>query len=434
MTDEAGSGRTPRLLRLLLGSMGDALAERPLQLMLAGLVLVGTGGAIIVPVVGWMVWEETKSALSIGIITSMPLLALLLVVPFASILADRTNRFRLLWLSHLACALGLAILGGVVAAGLGSAWALAVGLSVVGVATAFGSPVLLCIVPRLVPRRLLIAALVLVGGASSLGEVGRLLVFDLMPLERGAMYGFGGAAIAELVFLGFLFRIRLRPSGRFTPSGKPFLTDLADGVRYVRRHVGLGPLVGVNLLVLFAVALAPELKQAAGAFGIQTFVGFQMLAVLALFVFSFWLGYRSAPFGLTRMVLVLAIAAMPLAVVATTGVSAWIAASAVTLLGVAVAALGVCVSMLAQLNVAEHMRGRLVGGLTWLAAMSASLGWLLSKVGADMLGWTATTQWSPVVLIVAGITLVVALRLYRRGEPLRATLESPATLHAPVEP
>jgi Na+/melibiose symporter-like transporter len=194
---------------------------------------------------GWLVYELTGSALSLGWVSASRSVTLLLVSLYGGVLSDRfQKRSILIWirwirlLAHLAVAL-LISLGAI------QVWHLAARAMVAGVLLALIMPAERAIVPELVDRKTLLNAFSLTSIATGLMGVLAAWVAGLLI----DMVGVGAVYYAIVVFhlLTVIIVAQLPRTGRKREASESAWTDLVRAVRYITHQPVLLALLGLAL-------------------------------------------------------------------------------------------------------------------------------------------------------------------------------------------
>lgn len=199
--------------------------------------------------VGWLAWELTHSPAWLGLLAAAELAPAIVLAPFAGARADRTNplqQMRWAQACHVAQAIALALL---VLAGNVRIEALAALVLLSGLIHPFSSTARFGVVPSLVAKQDLATAIAV---ESALFHTSRFLGPALAAFAI-SLFGVKSVFIANvagsLAFLIALQLIRLGPGPGRAARGGRLLTDVAEGLRYVRRHPGILPIFGVLLVV-----------------------------------------------------------------------------------------------------------------------------------------------------------------------------------------
>ncbi|MEM8654860.1 MAG: MFS transporter [Pseudomonadota bacterium] len=192
----------------------DVLRERNYRLFITGFGISYTLYWITLLAVGWWMWETTRSATWVGFVFFCDLFPAILVTPWASALADRGNRFRILkFVLWIQVGTGVA-LAGLALAGALTPVLLSAFVFVEGALIGFSQPAFFGLINRLVKPDNLSAA---VAFNSSVSQA----TYIVGPLLAGMLFTFGleiaplafaANAIGTLVYLGALARIDLYPA------------------------------------------------------------------------------------------------------------------------------------------------------------------------------------------------------------------------------
>lgn len=233
------------------------------------LVLYVTSAAVFLGVMaqaiarGWLAFELTGSNAALGGILLAFGVALLLATPWGGVAADRLPKRLVLQLSVLLLAVSSAGIGVAVVLDVVAYWMLLAASVVQAAAFALFGPARMAFLAELVPRGSMPQAvsLLLVNA-----EVNRVVGPALAGVVIGAVT-WGIEAIflfsAVLALAGVLLTAALPPGRPGEPSGRSPLAELADGVRYVRRHRELNALVwcgiGVTMLGMPYLAFMPTI-------------------------------------------------------------------------------------------------------------------------------------------------------------------------------
>lgn len=265
----------PAFLSALALDLTPLRASRSFRLLFAGRVvsLLGLGMlAVALPV---QVYALTGTSLHVAGVNTTLGVAAFAGTLVAGVVADRTDRRRVVLWSRSAAIVGFAALlvnslaesPSLTAIYVVAAWdGLAGGFSVVALAAA---------VPSLVPRGQLPAVAALQAISLDLGAVVSPLVAGIAIAHGGSSLVFGVVVVASVVSLGFLVRLpSLPPGGGETEPGVPGVPgvpdgraprpwdDLVEGLRFVATDRVIGGIILLGFVqILFASphVLIPEL-------------------------------------------------------------------------------------------------------------------------------------------------------------------------------
>jgi MFS family permease len=232
------------------GALGRALSHRDARLFFAASLTSWTGLWVHRIAVSWLAWEMTRSAFWVGMVAFCDLAPAVVFSPIAGAIADRMDRIRLTMLSQAAIALQASMVAALIATGqltIGLLLALEV-LS--GIAASFSQPARQSLMPGLVPRADLPAA---VACNSLCFNVARFIG----PAIAGPLIATSGVvpavtlnALAYLVatFTMPLLRVEAAQRRGHAPEASVWAEAIA-GFRYAGRHPGIGPLLAFAAVV-----------------------------------------------------------------------------------------------------------------------------------------------------------------------------------------
>jgi MFS family permease len=199
---------------------------------------------------GLLVYELTRSTLLVGAVNFAQFIGAFLLAPVAGAAADRFDRRRLLMVTQVGAATvggGLAV---VTALGRVTTGVVVVAAVLLGLALAFMVPALLALVPSLVPRADLDAAVSLNSVTFNLARAVGPVLGALVVERAGYALAFGLNAASFVVFVLALLVVRPRPQRR-AEGPRP---RLLDTVRVVRDH----PTWAALLLTVVAVSTSTD--------------------------------------------------------------------------------------------------------------------------------------------------------------------------------
>lgn len=315
-----------------------------------------------------LVYRLTHSSFLVGVASFAQFAAVVVLAPWAGAAADRLDRRRLIVASQLAAMAVTGALAALAAAELDSVAVVVALALLLGVTTAFSTPALQAVLPALVPREELGAAVamnsVTFNLARAVGPVAGALVVDRLGIPWA--FGLNALSYAALVAAMLVVRPRSQPAG---PRARP---RLRDSVRMVMARRDLRLLLATVAAV--SVTLDP-VTTLAPAFATEVFGRPDTLA--GFLIGAFGAGAVAAsvlpPFGARAPFRAIAVMLLLLG----GGVAAYALAPALAAaLGVlAVAGFGYLAGQtrattLLQLGVEDHERGRIMA--LWSVAFLGS--------------------------------------------------------------
>lgn len=373
--------------------------------------------------VGWLAWELTGSGTWLGLISFAYLIPLVVVGPLGGAVADRFDNLRII--AACQAVLGLAALFLTALSGLSglTIWTLLVAATVQGMTEAFSQTAQLAVVPALVERKELSAAVATSSVSFNLARfIGPALAGGLIA-GVGPTAAFAAAALGFALFLAALLTIHSRIPKMTREVDAGFLQSLADGIRHTAGHAVIGPLM---LLVIAigatgrpVVELFPGFAQevfhtdAMGLAALTSSIGIG--AVLAGLKWSGLARDRDLPRAVSRATLGM-VASIWIFLLAP---SLPLAAPCLVCLGYCIASTGICVQTMINLAVSDAMRGRVLSLFGVCFRGSPALGALAMGTLSDSFGLRLP-------VLAGSLMLVLTALWFRRGEArLSAILGGP---------
>lgn len=357
----------------------------------------------------WLVLALTADPLVLALVTALQFLPILLIGPWAGVLADRIDRRTLLMATHTALAVQAAALAGVTLLGLATPTLLIAAAAVLGVISALDGPARASIVSDLVPQDQVVNAVSLNGASLNLARLAGPAVAGLVIALAGTGWVFALSAVA---FSAMIWAASgLQTTQRTRPRGSD--GGVVAGLRHIRRNpdlvfviclAGLVSMFALNFQMTTALMSTQEFGAGPIVFGI-------LASIMA--VGSLAGSLLAARRGFTNLTIVSG-AAVALGVCT---VGAGLApepitfAIALTLCGISALTMMTGANSYLQTRSGEEHRSRVMA--VYLAVFFGT-----TPIGAPIVGWLAA-EWGPRAgLVVPGalaLTCAVALVLaFRR--------------------
>jgi len=220
----------------------------------------------------WLMVSLTTSPMLVALVETAGSLPIVLLALPAGALADVVDRRRLLlitqsWMLVSAAALGLLTLGGMV-----TPWLLLLLTFILGLGTAMNGPAFQAILPEIVPRHEIPAAVTLAGVAVNVSRAVGPALGGLLVAAAGPGVVFLLNAVSFLGVMGVIYRWQRVPQQSTLPPEHVF-GAMRAGLRYVRHAPEfLAALVRTAAFILCASALWALLpSQARHALGLGSF-------------------------------------------------------------------------------------------------------------------------------------------------------------------
>jgi len=363
----------------------------------------------------WITWEVSQDPLALGYLGLAQGVPLVVFQLFGGVLADRTDRLRLLLVTQILTALALTLAFGLAVSGLLRVGPLALA-ALSSAFRAFDEPTRLALVPDLVDRERLPNAIAL---GSIPWQAGRIIgpsVTGILIALFGGTVGFAVAAASSYVALALYSRIRVT---RETPTGDGYhvFRQLVEGLHYVGRDFVFASLIGLALFnSLFGMSYVSLLPVYADWYFKASSSGYGLLNAAhgaGALVGTFTLATIAHRIRRRGAALLIEAVGVGLALMVFSGASAmWLALVALLLVGLFNTFYLTQINMILQEQVPNHLRGRVLSifALCWnLLPLGGLVGGVLA----------AAVDARFAVLLGGGMVAVTALLLLTSGR-LRA--------------
>jgi MFS family permease len=405
-----------------LSAIGRVLARRNTAVFYGASMTCWTGIWIQQIAVDWLAWELTHSPMWVGILAFCNLAPSVIVSPFAGAIADRMDRVRLTQITQIVVAAHSAVLILLVATGWIRIEILAFLAVLTGISGSFAQPARQSLVPGMVPREDLPAAVAINSLTWNLGR-------SIGPGIGGVIVAFWGVVpamavncAAYLIACLSMFALRLDPATRrgHAPTGS-MLRETLDGLLYVARHPGMRPLfIFAAVLAVLARPIQEMLPPYVDRLFGQGPGGLAMLSSvmgLAAFAGGMAIGLRGKLSGLSRLTVVagFVLVVCTALFVATRHFGFALAAAAV--LSAATTMHGISAQTLIQSGTSGQMLGRALSLWGMVGRAGPALGALIYGTMAEVGG----LQWP----VVAGSVIALGACFYawRRVGAMSRALE-----------
>jgi predicted MFS family arabinose efflux permease len=370
--------------------------------------------------IGWLAWQLTHSGTWLGLVAFADLFPTVLLSPFAGTLADRHDRLTMLKTTQCLAMTQATTLAAMTFAGqMTIGWLFALAFAM-GVINAFNQPARLALIPSLVERTDLPAAVAI---NSTIFNSARFLgpAVAGVVIARGSIeLAFAVNAASYLAFLAALQRLKLVQPDRALGSGRNFLHDSLEGYRYVARHPGIGPMIVLLTATSIGgrayVELLPGFADAVFGRGAEALAWLTATIGLGAILGGLWMATRGAAKGLTDVVIgnMLLLALALLAFTATT--SFWIALPCLFVAGFALVINGSGGQTLVQGAVEGPVRGRVMSLYGMIFRGGPALGALIMGSLSSQVGLRLPVACG--ALLCAGFWLWARLRRARIADAL----------------
>ena len=362
----------------------------------------------------WIVLERTESAMLMGLVNAMPGIAIISISLIGGALADRTERWQLLWRTKAIIA-SMSLLTAVLLTMDVLEWWHLIPISLItGAMFALHNPTSQAFAVDVVGRDRLVSASSLNTGISmtatilgpSLGGALLLLGYDT------SFYVLTGLYVLSAVLI---FRVRTRRVP--VPSGRNMFSDIREGVGYAWRTPMIRALIFVGSGALFIGMSQPAIPVKVqdvlhlGEVGYGVILGLNGVGALIGSVVLFAFSSRVRKGYLLIFALIMLNVATGLFAVAPGVVLSGVA---MVLMGLAFASWMISVPVLLQTTASEEMRGRVMS-LYFMTVLTHQLGWLVGGAAIEAWGIQAT-----LFIGIAGSLTISSIALISTPELRRA--------------
>ncbi|MGI9419212.1 MAG: MFS transporter, partial [Geminicoccaceae bacterium] len=217
--------------------------------------------------VGWLAWELSRSGTVLGLVAFADLAPTLMIGPFGGALADRFDRRRLLMIGQSINMMLSFVLAALTASGYMTVPLLVLIIGLNGAVIGINQPARLALISGLVPREHLPTAVAINSLVFNLARFIGPAIAGLVILRFGTAPVFLLNALSFTSFLLALSRLDLPSTDNRSAAGgsPPMLRAIGEGLRYVQRHQGIGPLLALNATM--AVSARPYVELLPGFAG-----------------------------------------------------------------------------------------------------------------------------------------------------------------------
>lgn len=394
-----------------------ALRHRNFQLYFGGQLISNAGTWMQVIAQGWLVYELTRSELTLGIVGFASAIPTLLVSPWGGVVVDRVPKRSLLMLTQTGAMLLAFILAALTFLRVVQAWHIILLAAGLGIVNAFDAPARQAFVVEMVGREDLPNAIALNSLMFNSARVVGPALGGLLLAAIGAAWSFAINGLSFLAVIFGLWAMQIVPREAKSPSASAW-EQLVGGIRYVSAQIELRSLIllslifsvfGISYSTILPAFVDRILQQGPAAYGwinAATGVG----AVTGAFLIASHRGSHWRSSWLLRASLafpmVLAVFAFntffPLSLILAMG------------LGIGFMVTFTMINTLLQTRVEDHLRGRVMGLYTLTFFGFSPFGNLAVGALSERIGLSyAMTLFASIGLILSAIVWWKAPQLKR---------------------
>ena len=367
--------------------------------------------------VAWLVLEMTDSNLWVGVVNGLPALSIVIFSLLGGILADRTDRRRLLSWSRLTLAGLTFLVAFLITSGAISLWQLIIVVFVATGVYAADMPISRTLIFDYVGRKRLLSATSLNSMLMDLGAIGGPWVAGMLLAHVGADAALYLLSATYSVAFAVLF---FGKSSARAPRGNcsKVFRDLADGFSYLRKTPSVACLVSLGATVPMAgvfFSMMPVYARdvlGVGAAGLGLMVAvYSGGALVASITMTARGGLNHVGRAVVFSAVVYAVAMIGFAFAP--GFQMTLAAVFVT--GMASTYWKNTAGTIVQMSSAEEMRGRVMS-IFGMGAQMLALGWLIGGTLSTLIGNQGT------LIVAAGLMIGLNVVVYTRAEVMRRVI------------
>lgn len=393
----------------------SALTTKPFRHYLIGNAISLQGLWVQKITIGWLAWEVTGSTTFLGWLAFLSYAPPLFFGPFFGVVVDRVNVRKAAMATQALFTVGALVLLGIYLADMSGRISLSLIALYIGLITSAQHPVRMALTPRLAPASQLSSVVVLLSLNFNIARV-------VGPAIGGgiiAAFGVTAALVFTIVaFLPFIFILKTLTPRPNKPKPKASMkADFAEGLSYVMRSrfirtatliTGLYSLAGRGVLeILPSLADGVFQRGAAGLGSLTAAAGIgALLAAVYQIIMRGPIKGRIPKYSMAAAII------GPLAAAVLGSLTQWEAVVFIIgILGFTGTLVGVGMQSAIQMQVEDHLRGRVMSLWIMVAMGGTAFGSLLVGGMADALGLALALQVIGISTALAVSTLLILRRI-----------------------
>lgn len=360
--------------------------------------------------IGWLAWQLTRSRGWIGLLAFCDLFPSVILGLFGGAAADRFNRMRLMQVSNICALIQAALLSFLTYFDFITIEVLLIMVLIQGIIAGFNQPVRLALISSLVPRHNLSTAVainsVIFNMARFLGPAAA--GFTILHVSVWLVFALNALSyIAILIALFYIERILSLPVSQVSTdtSHISWPAHMWEGLKYVAKHPGIGPLLGLYILTAICVRpfveLLPALAAGVFARGAEGLATLSSTVGIGAIIGGIWLAQRSEIRGLTLVTLI----AGTIMAIATLGLTLtsnfYIAVLLTGVMGIFLITSGAGTQTVVQMAVDDPMRGRVMSMFGMIFRGGSALGALIIGAISEATGLRIPLAVGAILAIIA---------------------------------
>jgi predicted MFS family arabinose efflux permease len=399
-----------------LGGIGKAFSERNFRIYTIGSITSWVSFFIQLLAINWLTWELTKSTKWLAIITFLDIAPNFIFVPIGSVLADRTDRIRIVIITHILAlmqALALAVLS---LTGQITIYSLAILVFLHGLIHSFSVPSLFGMLPRVISKENLSSAIAVNSAYTHLSLFVGPVIAGILIAKFHISAAFLANVIGYLIYLITIGFLRIPPEEPRPQMGNGILSDILEGGHHILKHAGIGPML---LLVFIGNAVSYSLFNLLPAFadivfgqGVDGLTIFMASAGLGAGAGALWLAYQGLSERTTlRSLVSFLIVILSVALFVSTEYYL-LGTLFIFVFGAGNEIRSTGIVTLIQNSVNDDKRGRVMGAYFLIHRASNAFGILIIGIAADHFG-----LFYPIIIMLI-FCFVIWLWLFKRRQDI----------------
>jgi MFS family permease len=359
----------------------------------------------------WLVYRLTNSAFLLGAVGFLSSLPLFIVMPFAGVIIDKTNRYRIVLIAQILATIQAFFLWILVATHAIKIWQIIFLSLILGIINAFDIPARQAFVPELVEKKEDLVNVIALN--SAIVNIARLIG----PTTAGVLIGTVGEAVCFLInalsflaVIGALLAMRLAPKIP-QPSSGNLLKDFAEGLRYTFEFMAIRAIILllaiISILGMSYTVLMPIIAKEILRGGPQT-LGILMGSVgIGALLGALFVANQKSAWGLENIIpLAAGIFSISLVLIGFTRSLSW------ALILMIFSGLGMMVQMSSSNTIVQTIVDDKIRGRVMSFYMLAFLG--TTPIGSLFAGSVAQKINAPNTIILSGVLSLISVLVFIR--------------------
>ena len=400
-------------LKLNWSKSFSAMRHRNFRLFFSGMLVSVIGIWMQSTALQWLVYNLTGSQASLGLVTFVNFLPVLLFSLFMGVITDQFSRRKLLVLTQSWFAILAAILALLTWSEFIQYWQILLLSFLLGIGTALDMPTRQAIVVELVDENKsdVMNAISINSALFNIARIVGPAIGGVIVAAYGEALAFALNALSYLALIFSLLKMKLSPHPRATSRANP-IEKMQVGFRYIfgdRTILGLVFMVAAFSIVGFGVlTLVPVFAKDIlhiGAEGFGHLLSWQGVGALIGALLLVFFGDR---FHKGKLLLVSRILFGPAVIGLAISRTPWLSMAIMALLGYSFITQLVLTNTLLQMLVTDELRGRVLSAYTWALGGFYPLGSLGMGILGDQIGAPAAAVLSGIGCLLLILVNIVA--------------------------